>query len=58
MAIKYSEIKKSVISAPLSTEELILISDAESYIDTEITRKFDSNIYHEVRIAASYCNFH
>lgn len=51
MAIEFKKISEELNSAPLTQEELTIISRVERYIDSEIRSKFDGGtVYFETRV--------
>lgn len=58
MAIKYKDLKKKLETDPLSESELVLISQAEEDIDSEIIKQFGEAYSHgEVRIHLGTAQF-
>lgn len=56
MAIRYKDIVDKLESYPLSEDELILVEQAEEYIDNEILTKFGAR-YYEIGIDVCILNF-
>lgn len=57
MAIKIKDLVKTLKEEPLTKEELILIQEAEEYIDSEILKQFPKSDYREVYIDLTYPTF-
>ena len=57
MAIRYQDIVKRLQTDPLSNEELVLVQEAEDFIDSEILKKFGDTPYKEVYIDLPVVNF-
>lgn len=57
MAINYRDLVKKLETDPLANEELVLIKEAEEFIDSEILKKFGDTPYREVYIDRVVINF-